>query len=73
MKRRNWAFLVVCAVGITFFVLSRTLWGTHSKAVAAETSTGEAEEAASPDEPSDAKKRYMTNAPRHWRYVMLKH
>ncbi len=68
MKRRNWFLLVLVTVGLTAFILSRTVWGPPSKAAAAEVAPVETEE-----EASDAKRRYLTNQPRHWRYVVQKH
>lgn len=73
MKRRNWAMLVICAMGLGIFLLSRTVWGPPAKAIAAEPARSAVQEELTSDEPSDAAKRYLFNQPRHWRYVMLKH
>jgi hypothetical protein len=71
MKRRNWVLLVVCAIGLTVFVLSRTVWGPPSQAAAADT-RGVVKDVAA-EEMSDAQRRYLSNQPRHWRQIIIKH
>jgi hypothetical protein len=73
MKRHNWALLVLLATGLTTFVLSRTIWGPPSGAAAAEPAIQSGDGASAAEAPSDARLRYISNQPRHWRYVMLKH
>jgi hypothetical protein len=70
MKRRNWALLVLCAIGLLGFVLSRTVWGPPSRAAAYDPPIEFKEDAN--QEMSDAQRRYLSNQPRHWRYIMLK-
>jgi hypothetical protein len=71
MKRQNWAMLAVGVIGLTGFVLSRTVWGPPGQAGAAEPAQPQVQQRDA--EPmSDAERRYLSNQPRHWRYVMLK-
>ena len=64
MKRRNWALIAMLVVGVTSFILSRTVWGPPSSAAAAE--------AGPSPELTDTERRYIQDQPHHWRYVMLK-
>ncbi|MCE9533083.1 MAG: hypothetical protein K8T89_18450 [Planctomycetes bacterium] len=72
MKRKNWALIVLSVVGITGFILSRTVWGPPSSAGAAEPVHAVSSAEPDIDEPSDAQRRYMSNQPRHWRHVVVK-
>lgn len=71
MKRRNWTLIVLSFIGLTLFFLSRTVWGPPGKAHASETAISEIAPAHD-EETSEAERRYLSNQPRHWRYVMLK-
>lgn len=64
MKRRNWAMLVLLAIGVVGFFAVRSVWGPPAQAAAAET-------APSPEQ-SDAERRYMQSQKHHWKYVMLR-
>jgi hypothetical protein len=68
MKRRNWVLIAFCTIGLTAFVLSRTIWGPPSRALAADTHLAGTKSQGM----SDAERRYLNNQPRHWRYVVLK-
>ncbi len=72
MKRRKWTLLILGAIGLTAFALCRTVWGPSSKIAAAESPTHESAHEHESEEMSDAERRYISNQPRHWRYVMLK-
>jgi hypothetical protein len=74
MKRRNWLLIVLCVAGVAGFILSRTVWGPPAKATASEGHSSQAihDGAQEPETMSDAERRYLSNQPRHWRYVMLK-
>lgn len=72
MKRRNWTLLVLGIFGIMAFVLCRTVGGPSSRIAAAESQTHETAPEHDSEEMSDSERRYITNQPRHWRYVMLK-
>ena len=71
MKQRNWAFVVLCILGASLFVMTRTVWGPPGKAAAA-TIPQTSIDPCGNQEMSDAEKRYLNNGPRHWRYVMIK-
>ncbi len=74
MKRRNWLLIVLVCTAAAWFILSRTVYGPPSMAVAADTPLADVGPDECDDEEgmSDAQRRYLTNQSRHWRYVMLK-
>jgi hypothetical protein len=69
--KRNWALLALGVVGMTIFALSRTVWGPPNKA-AAEPAQSHAGNTNDADDARDAERRFISNQPRHWRYVMLR-
>jgi hypothetical protein len=73
MKQRNWVLIALGAIGFASFLLSRTVWGPPSKALAAEPPTVDSAHVQGPEIMSEAERRYIDQEPRHWRYVMLKH
>jgi len=76
MKRHNWLLIVLACGAVTWFVVSRTVFGPPSKAMAEDNSAAVStapDPSADEEEPqSDAKRRYLSNQARHWRYVVLK-
>jgi hypothetical protein len=64
MKRRNWAMLVLLAVGLAGFFVIRSVSGPPAQAAAAETTPS--------PELSDPERRYMQSQKHHWKYVMLR-
>jgi hypothetical protein len=73
MKQRNWVLFVLGATAFLSFVLSRTVWGPPSKSMAADPVTVQVVHDQNTEPMSDAERRYISQQPHHWRYVMLKH
>ena len=69
--RRNWLLTMLCVIGFVGFFLSRTVWGPPMSA-RAESNTAPTVEAREDEEMSDAKRRYLSNQPRHWRQIVVK-
>lgn len=71
--RRRIVLSVAFAVGLSLFILSRTVWGPKP-ARAAEAAPSVSTVSEEHDEPreSEAAWRHRTNQPRHWRYIMLR-
>lgn len=71
-KQRNWTLVVLALLAASWFALSRTVWGPPSRAAANDGVEVQATVDDDSTDDTDARRRYLNNQPRHWRYVMLK-
>ncbi len=72
MKRRNGVLIALSTIGFAGFLLSRTIWGPPSTALAIQAPIVDAAHPPGPQVMSEAERRYVDQEPRHWRYLMLK-
>lgn len=71
MKRRNWKLIALSTIAISWFVLSRTVWGPPNRAAAGEAGSSAVAVSSIQHDRSNAECRFLANQPRHWRELML--